>query len=520
MSPKLQVGTRTSELALTQTRSVLKKLNSMGYNAHEYPIITKGDVDKKSLIELSGDGFFTKEIENSLLKKQIDLAVHSAKDLPTMQHKFLPWFAYGDREDSCDILISNREFQDLKPGTRVGTSSPRRKAQLTQSYPHIKIMDIRGNVPTRLEKILNGTVDAIVLAAAGVNRLRLADMIKSNGLSIKKLPFTTAPGQGILAIQGQFEHAHILEKIFNPELNLILKAEKSLLSLFGGGCHLAMGVGIKKQDQYNLNFFLKDTASIHEFDLKEAKLGDLIRNAFLKTLSKKNNYPRVWLTQPLQHQLAVAKRLIENNLTPICWPLIEIQSLYDPQNFSDLDLNKFEGIVFSSQFGAEFFLKEQMLPLDKIRFFAVGMSTAKYFKDLGLNVRVPKVASAKHLAEMLPPTKKPYLLPGTPMTRLAQHLRCKKIPFKILPLYESVSSKSILRTDTPEISDGDKIVLTSPTAVNEFVVECAGNEKLRNLKIYAMGPSTSKTLAEHNIEHISSIESGSWESLISQLKVK
>ena len=517
MLPKLQIGTRKSELARTQTQIVIKKLNSLGYESEEHHIVTKGDVDKRALIELSGDGFFTKELENALTDKRIDLAVHSSKDLPSMPHKYLPWIAFEEREDDSDILICKPQFQDLPPGTRVGTSSPRRRAQLLQAFPQIEIIDIRGNVPTRIEKSLNGTVDAVVLAAAGVNRLNLYGSLKTNGLIAKKLPFTTAPGQGILAVQGHFEHLHILEKILNADLDVILKAEKSLLTLFGGGCHLAMGVHIKKEALYRLKFFLKDETDIHNFEISGERLGDFIREAYINTLTKKPNENRVWLTQPMQHQLSVAKKLVENGFTPISWPLIEIQSLFNSESIKNLNLNDYAGVVFSSQFGGEFFFRE-VFNFENTKFYAVGESTANLLKKLGLDVAIPEEATAEHLADILPPSSKPYLIPGTPMTRLAEHLKNRKIPHKILPLYESTRSKSNLRVDVPEPLPTDKIVLTSPSAANEFIVECASNIRLRNLKVFAMGPSTSKALTEQGIKHTTSTESGSWDALISQLK--
>src|SRR5690606_37778751 len=131
-----------------------------------------------------------KEIEKSLLKNEIQAAVHSSKDLPSQIHKEIPWFAYGDREDTADILVVKKDFVlseeplRLKPHTVIGTSSPRREAQLKRKFPDAKIESFRGNVPTRIEKVKSGTVDACVLAKAGVNRLNLLEFIEDQGLRV------------------------------------------------------------------------------------------------------------------------------------------------------------------------------------------------------------------------------------------------------------------------------------------------------------------------------------------------
>ncbi len=519
--PSLKIGTRKSELARTQTQTVLHALEKAGYSAQEHFVVTKGDIDKRPLSQISGDGFFTKEIEKHLLLKHIHMAVHSSKDLPSMTHKYLPWVAFGEREQNMDVLIRKKN-QDVKT---IGTSSPRRTSQLKQHFPNCKIVDIRGNVPTRIEKVRDGIIDATVLAKAGINRLKLEDFIYEQGLEIEELPFTTAPCQGILGVQAYFEYQHILEKITNLELTNIAHAEKSILALLGGGCHLSVGVHIQKKEEFHLDFFYDDQSTLHNHHLQSKRLGDLVRSAYSKVFSDKIGNPkgRVWLTQPIQHQHSVAKKLAEKNYQAICWPLIEIQTVWDPQQLDKLNLKKYEGIVFSSQFAAQIFLLEwayqstdRLEKLKNMPIFSVGKSTSKILQEL--TVTEAPEATSNSLSKILPKTRKPYLIPGTPMTRMASELAEQKIPFEILSLYESFPSKSPLRTDIPNVQTGDKIVLTSPSAVEQFIVECKANAALESLQVFTIGPTTARAIEKHGIKHQMSRTPGSWDRLIEELE--
>jgi len=193
---KLCIGTRGSRLALAQVREVVEKLGVKEIAIKIYN--TSGDLDKVTPIEkVEGTDFFTDKIEQALLGHEIDLAVHSAKDLPETIPEGLAIAVITRSIDPSDILVSRGNFKlgELPQGARVGTSSGRRKKQLLQVRPDLEVADLRGNLDERLEKLDRGEYDAIVVAAAGLIRLGLAERIT------ERLPFETAKGQGALALE-------------------------------------------------------------------------------------------------------------------------------------------------------------------------------------------------------------------------------------------------------------------------------------------------------------------------------
>ena len=203
----IRIGTRGSKLALWQANFTKSALAEIGVNGELVIIKTQGDkIQHLGFDKLEGKGFFTKEIEDSLLRGDIDMAVHSMKDLPTQAPEGLAITAVSYRADPADWLIINKDKTDqnqifnLKENPIVGTSSARRKAQFNHFRPDAILNDIRGNVPTRLEKLKNGDFDAILLAAAGLSRLEL----EVSDFEIYKMnpkEFVPAPAQGVLAFQ-------------------------------------------------------------------------------------------------------------------------------------------------------------------------------------------------------------------------------------------------------------------------------------------------------------------------------
>ena len=201
------IGSRGSDLALWQANYISQLLNKQGIETSIKIIKTQGDkIQHLSLDKLDGKGFFTKELEEELLAGTIDLAVHSHKDLPTVSPKGLMIAAVSDRENPADIILINKNSIDkskvwnLKLNSNFGSSSARRKAQLLATRPDLNLIDIRGNVPTRINKLRNGEFDAIMLAAAGLNRLKL-DLSDFLVVEIDPEIFIPSPAQGVLALQ-------------------------------------------------------------------------------------------------------------------------------------------------------------------------------------------------------------------------------------------------------------------------------------------------------------------------------
>lgn len=214
-------------------------------------IKTKGDrIQDLSFDKIEGKGFFTKEIEDSLLRSEVDMAVHSMKDLPTTSPAGLVITAVSYREDPADWLLVRPDAQDpgrqfqLKAKARVGTSSARRKAQMLDFRPDVQLADIRGNVPTRLDKLRRGDFDAILLAAAGITRLEL-DTDEWHIIRFHPREFVPAPAQGVLAFQTREDDLELrrrLKGIHRPEVARATNIERKVLQLAQGGCHMPLGV--------------------------------------------------------------------------------------------------------------------------------------------------------------------------------------------------------------------------------------------------------------------------------------
>lgn len=247
MKAKLTIGTRQSLLALWQSNYIAARLRE------QYPecevvlkkIVTKGDrILDVPLAKIGGKGLFTKEIEQELIDGTVDLAVHSLKDMPTVLPEGLCLTAITSRANVGDAFVSNNynSFDELPQGAVLGTSSLRRKAQLLAARPDLKIVDLRGNVDTRLRKLDEGQMDAIILAAAGLERLGYGERIKEVIPAKVCLP---AVGQGALAIESRDnddEVRNMLAFLNDEATKQATDAERAFLGLLEGGCQVPIGV--------------------------------------------------------------------------------------------------------------------------------------------------------------------------------------------------------------------------------------------------------------------------------------
>lgn len=241
MTDVLRIGTRGSKLALAQTELVAEKLRAAhpGLRVETQIITTAGDRDQVSSLSAGeGVGWFTSALQDALLKGDVDLAVHSYKDLPTKRPEGLAIAAVPMREDPRDALVGRRKatLRSLAPGAVLGTSSARRTAQIRAMRPDVEIREIRGNVDTRLAKLDAGKYDAIVLALAGLRRLGLEGRV-SQVLGFEEM--LPAPAQGALAIEcrsGDAVTRALLQPIDDPELRLVVTAERVFLATLEAGC--------------------------------------------------------------------------------------------------------------------------------------------------------------------------------------------------------------------------------------------------------------------------------------------
>lgn len=244
MSRKVKIGTRGSKLALWQAYHVEDLLKKSGLESEIVIIDTKGDqVLDVSISKIGSKGVFTQELEDQLLDGRIDIAVHSAKDMQSTLAEEFELIAFTEREKENDILLSAKgviDIQDSSKPLTLGTSSTRRVATLKHFYPHVKTVDVRGNLQTRIRKMEEGLCDALLLAYAGVHRMGYDDMIA--GL-LDLSEFTPAVGQGSVAIESAKNleptlRQRIIAACNHPETEFRLKAERSFLQVLEGGCSI------------------------------------------------------------------------------------------------------------------------------------------------------------------------------------------------------------------------------------------------------------------------------------------
>ena len=295
---KIVIGARNSKLSLAYVAKVKRLILDRNPDLKESKIIlktikTSGDIhhDKK-LSEIGGKNLFCKEIEENLLEKKIDIAVHSLKDMESEENENLVIGAYIKRNDPRDAFISlkYKNLEDLKKGAVIGSSSRRRELQLKLINSNISVLNIRGNIDTRIKKLEEGKLDAIILAVAGVQSLNLQNKIK-NIFSIQKV--LPAAGQGIIAVQcrkNNEEIKDILNKINDHQTNLCANAEREMLRVIGGDCDTAVGgFAILDNNQIKLKVQLfsdngKNNYSYEEIGPKEdaLKIGQKAGKKILK----------------------------------------------------------------------------------------------------------------------------------------------------------------------------------------------------------------------------------------------
>lgn len=247
----VRIGSRGSDLALWQANHVKRQLEELGCSVEITVIKTQGDaIQHLSFDKLEGKGFFTKEIEQALLDKSVDLAVHSHKDLETTPPEGLIIAAVSEREDPADLLLISPKAIDenkvwgLKENAVVGTSSARRKSQVLRFRDDVEILDLRGNVPTRIQKLRDEQYDAILLAKAGVDRLQI-DLSEFVVIRLDPSEFVPAPAQGVLALQIREDDKQlkeVLSKMNHTEVQERIAVERKVLNLMQGGCQLPLGV--------------------------------------------------------------------------------------------------------------------------------------------------------------------------------------------------------------------------------------------------------------------------------------
>lgn len=386
---KLRIGTRGSDLALWQSNRIKHRLESELNTEAEIIIFkTQGDlIQNVPLSQLEGKGFFTKELEDALLGHKIDLAVHSLKDLPTTLPSGLKVSAMPERHHSQDRLLIRKGCKDetqsffLKPNSVLGTSSNRRIDQVKKLQPDIKIEMLRGNVPTRVQKLRDGKYDAIILAAAGLDRL-LLDLSGFDTIDLDQNYFVSAPGQGALAIEirdGDSVTDEIISKLHNAEIETFVKQERRFLQLTEGGCHASVGAhAFAKQNRFYLTTYWHNGTVQNKISISGKQPDHLaeISHNLHRELHKKSN-ETVWIVRDENQVSEMAECLAQSGRTVICRPVIKTKSVLDDPLVSEIKsaMEKTDWIFFTSSNGVRsFFEKFKSVP-ESVKFAVIGIQT-------------------------------------------------------------------------------------------------------------------------------------------------
>ena len=523
----LIIGSRGSDLALYQANLIKTYLARLGFDSEIKIIKTTGDkIDTLSFDQMEGKNFFTKELEEALLSREIDLAVHSLKDLSTQFPEGLKAGAYCNPEDPSELLLVRPDKYDpeqkfpVKHGSTIGTSSVRRQAQIAYYRPDLKIEPLRGNVPTRVRKLQDGKFDAILIARAGVERLKL-DTGDLKYYPLDRMEFIPAPGQGILAIEiraNDPEIENMISRLNEDGAELTAVLERGLLTRFEGGCQLPLAVTSVRR---NNGFFLKAFLGVRDGDRwgKPALFADygedvgvLIEKAYLSLsrAAKENRNPvkkKVLITRN-EDEGAEFFRSFDGRAQIIYYPVFQIQPAYNESLVDDIisRFEEFDWIIFTSKNTVRIFkniLDKLSLELNpRIKIAAVGGKTAELLERSDIRVDfTPQREDSAGLIEEWPKsfgkeTVKIFLPQGEEAPdHLEKGLTAAGHQVTRVNLYKTLPTprESLPRIDWQSI---DFFVFTSPLSVKFYFQ--LGNDLPAKAWVSSIGRPTTEALAEHN----------------------
>ncbi|MES2268446.1 MAG: hydroxymethylbilane synthase [Bacteroidota bacterium] len=500
------IGTRGSELALWQANFVKDSLAAINITAELKIIKTQGDrILNLSFDKLEGKGFFTKELEEELLAGTIDIAVHSHKDLPTENPPGLIIAAVSEREDPAELLLILKDVVDVRQklsvkfGGLVGTSSNRRKAQLLAVRPDLEIDELRGNVPTRIGKLRDEKYDAIMLAKAGVTRLGI-DLSEFHVEELTATEFIPAPAQGALAIQireSNTELYKILQALHHPDVAEELGLERGVLKMFGGGCHLPLGVYCRRDDGKFQVFTSKADAG-NEFPDRyfiESDTLDGVADKIVARFAKDRKFPsKVFISRDISATSYFRKALEKHKIEIEARSLIRTVPVIT--KFDSYILKNIDWVFFTSKNAVEYFFKLSPQFPKKVKFGVMGAGSEDMLRRNGhfadfVGESNDSADVAADFAELANGTT--ILFPGAdnPMRSIQQGLSADT---KIidLPVYETVLEEEV------EPTGADVMVFTSPSNVEAYF---ADNLLEPGQKVIAIGKSTGKKFDEMGVKY-------------------
>ncbi len=503
---KLIIGTRGSDLALWQANFVKDSLAALNIDVELKIIKTQGDrILHLSLDKLEGKGFFTKELEEELLAGTIDLAVHSHKDLPTENPPGLIIAAVSEREDPAELLLILKDCVDVhqklsvKYGGIVGTSSNRRKAQLLAYRPDLDIIDLRGNVPTRVNKLREENYDAIMLAKAGVSRLGL-DLSDFYVEELTPTELIPAPAQGALAIQireSDKELFEALQPLNHPDVAEELAVERTVLKLFGGGCHLPLGCYCRKEDGVYQVFTSKadDSDEFPDRLFLEAPTTEGLAQKVALFFSADRKFPmKVFISRELSENSYFRKALEKHDIEVEARSLIRTVAVIT--KLDSYILKNADWIFFSSKNAVEYFFQLDPVLPKKVKFGVMGSGSEDMLRRKGFFVDytgdgIDPADVAAEFAELA--NGKTVVFPSAENSmRSIQQALSPDTKIIDLTVYETILEDNVQR------SGAEIMVFTSPSNVEAYFID---NLLDPDQKIIAIGVSTGKKLDEMGVKY-------------------
>lgn len=530
VSTGVRIGTRGSALALVQAGLVADALMAIGADPRLETIVTDGD--RRQPDTAWGEGAFVGAIEAALLEGRIDVAVHSAKDVPTDEDPRLTIAAYLVREPAEDAIVvggppprhpadGGAQGLDLVPlGARVGTDSPRRTAFLRAARPDLRVHPLHGNVDTRLRRLDDGETDALVLAVAGLRRLGRADRI-SVVVPTSILP--PAPGQGALAIQVRTDDLPTrttVARLDDPAARRAVEAERALLAAAGGGCRSPLGAigsvgddgltlqaGYARSDGLVTAHTRRHGGSGSDAELVANVLDDLAERAAVG--ARASGDPRVAVTRASSDAAAIQLALVDRALAPVAIPTIEIALPADPTALAAIDdavrrIEDLDWVVVTSQHAvAVLAASAARLGIDLAavgtRWAAVGGTTRRTLRSIGVrDVFVPERSTGAALAASLPdPAGAEILLPRSDLADdvVPMLLAERGARVRTVVAYRTLEAPASSRPGlAAALVDGvEAAVVTSASAVRgwlDLARAIGAEDAIRGVPLVAIGPTT------------------------------
>ncbi len=546
MSSPCRIGTRGSPLARVQAESVGTLIErELGWDWELELVSSKGDQQLHlPLHQAQEPGLFTRSLERALKAKEVDLAVHSLKDLPLAQPEGLPVVAIPEREATGDLLlvkeshhVPEMEGLPLSPGTRVGTSAPRRQAYLLALAPEVVPVDLRGNVGTRMSKLEQGWMDAQIMAAAPFQRMELELPEEVVSVPLDGSVWPSAPGQGALAIQTRtdWSRAQELAQLDHTPTRAAVTAERDVLAALGGGCGLPLGVHATggTDEEWSLTTQMAAEAwriqqrpvlacyQGHGQDLKwlvqeaartlKRDLSSITERTICispgDTKGSPVRYPESpkWLVAgsgPTASRYAA--ELMAAGLPTLAWNLIGIRELIGPDDPLPEGLTaawrEARWVVASSARAIPILSRlDREHPRSDLQWSGVGPATARALRaaDLPLHLLAPHgtgVSLANELVRLKGRDASPILMPGAEQPSPEGPAVLEAAGLKVVqwPVYRTVELEVAAFPRTPEL---EGVVLLSPSAVNVL----AGTSPPEQLRFLALGPTTARAIEQKGL---------------------